>query len=249
MTVTHYGNQYYRGLAADTKPVAAQTAINATFEETDTGKVYRNNGTAWRPEYLKNPASMIVFKDGTTYYAQEADGTIVSSSTTDASIPINYAINNIPGALANGYGGRVFIYAGKYTCLTGIAADFDVTGYHGVSIMGEGAGTQLIFEPISTLTNAILLRMLYPQLKDLLVWAKNANVVNVIKAGSPTAVAQYNWGLIENVSVNGRPSGIPLLSWGTIIPSTEFPTPGQTGSAITGNSRRKRIFHGKLESA
>ena len=74
MTVTHYGNQYYRGLAADTKPTAAQTAINATFEEYDTGKLYRNNGTAWQPEYIKNPASMIVFKDGTTYYAQEADG-------------------------------------------------------------------------------------------------------------------------------------------------------------------------------
>lgn len=47
MVVTHYGNQQYYGLSSDTKPLAADTAINATFGELDTGDQYINNGTAW----------------------------------------------------------------------------------------------------------------------------------------------------------------------------------------------------------
>ena len=183
MTVKYLGDNQYQGLAADTKPTNA--AVNAQFYETDTGKLYRYNGTAWRPEYLKNPASMIVFKEDTTYYAQEADGTIVSSSTTDASIPINYAINNIPGAVARGFGGCVYIYAGDYTCLTGIVATDNTTGYHGVNIEGEGIGTRIIFSPTGALTNGINLQMNYPRLANLLVWA-NENVTNIIKGSGPT---------------------------------------------------------------
>jgi hypothetical protein len=45
--ITHYGNQQYYGLSTDTKPLATDTAINATFGELDTGDQYINTGTAW----------------------------------------------------------------------------------------------------------------------------------------------------------------------------------------------------------
>ncbi|MDW0140108.1 MAG: hypothetical protein QOK66_00985 [Nitrososphaeraceae archaeon] len=45
--IKHKGNQEYEGLSTDTKPIATDTAVNATFAETDTGNQFRNNGTAW----------------------------------------------------------------------------------------------------------------------------------------------------------------------------------------------------------
>ena len=47
MTITHYGNQQYYGLSTDTKPVPADTAVYALFDELDTSDQYINNGTAW----------------------------------------------------------------------------------------------------------------------------------------------------------------------------------------------------------
>ena len=46
------------------------------------------------------PASCRVFKSGSSYIAQNIEGEILSTSTTDASVVINAAINNIPGAAA-----------------------------------------------------------------------------------------------------------------------------------------------------
>ena len=47
LTIKHKGNQEYEGLSSDTKPLATDTAVNATFVETDTGKDYYNTGSAW----------------------------------------------------------------------------------------------------------------------------------------------------------------------------------------------------------
>lgn len=55
MVVKYLGDNQYQGLAADTKPVAANTAVNAIFRETDTYNEYINNGTTWilyRPPYF-----------------------------------------------------------------------------------------------------------------------------------------------------------------------------------------------------
>ena len=45
MTVTYLGNGQAKGLSADTKPTTYPT--NATFFETDTGRTYYWNGSAW----------------------------------------------------------------------------------------------------------------------------------------------------------------------------------------------------------
>ena len=186
------------------------------------------------------PASCRVFKSGSTYVAQTIEGKILSTSSTDASVVINAAIVGIPGAAARGFGGRVFIHAGDYTCLTNIVANRETLNYDGVSLMGEGIGTRLIFEPTGALTDGITFRMLYPQLKDMLIWAKNANLTNLVAGRGPTVgTGQYNWGVVENVSFNGPNSGIPVRSASTIVPVANpqvvFPTPGQTGLALIGN--------------
>ena len=103
MVVTHYGNQQYYGLSTDTKPVPADTAVNAIFEETDSHDTYINNGTAWvlfsandKTETLTNKTldhdsnsfirvgsyDAIIYKSGTVYKSRKWDGTVLGSSTT-----------------------------------------------------------------------------------------------------------------------------------------------------------------------
>jgi hypothetical protein len=71
MTVTHYGNQYYQGLSTDTKPTPTTTAVQALFEETNTGNRFRNSGSAWvldRIGDLSSLATWIVYKASSTLY-------------------------------------------------------------------------------------------------------------------------------------------------------------------------------------
>jgi hypothetical protein len=246
MTVVYVGNGKYLALTADTKPTTAAT--NAELWETDTSKLWRYNGTTWRPEYIKNPSSMIVFKEGTTYYAQEADGTIVSSSTTDASVVINAAIAGIPGAASRGWGGKVSIYPTNYDCKTEIAADYTVLAYHGVTIEGEGLGTRLHFTPATSLTNGIKLRMNYPTLRNVMVWG-NENVVNLVKGDGGPTNTQYNWGVIENCAIYGKHAGPPNGNSGAILPGNDpgtgvpyVPITGQTGLYLQGDGSASAYF-------
>ena len=73
MVVKHKGNQEYEGLAADTKPVPADTAVNATFRETDTGNEYHNDGSAWiliRSGNITTAFTWIVYKQVQHYTKQ-----------------------------------------------------------------------------------------------------------------------------------------------------------------------------------
>lgn len=94
MTVTHYGNQQYRGLAADTKPVAAQTAVGATFEETDTRKQYYNSGTAWILQTLPNYKKYDIFKVGGTTYVTDNNKRVVQSNT-DTQLAVQAQLNSM----------------------------------------------------------------------------------------------------------------------------------------------------------
>ena len=139
--IKHKGNQEYEGLSSDTKPVASDTAVNATFAETDTGLLYRNNGTAW-VEYSAaggNPGAIetltnktISFDTNTfpltptsTYYTvyksgsntkcrDNVTGTIVSSSATNPEVPINFATTDLLRR-------SLFIAEGTYNILAGLS--------------------------------------------------------------------------------------------------------------------------------
>ena len=83
MTVKPLGNGRYTGLSTDTKPSAPNTAVDAIFYETNTGKEFYNDGTAWvGSEPSRYAGSTKVYKIGSTYYAEKHDGTLVSSSGT-----------------------------------------------------------------------------------------------------------------------------------------------------------------------
>ena len=108
MVIKHKGNQEYEGLSTDTKPVASDTAVNATFAETDTGKLYRNNGTTWLEYRGAQPSAIetltnkeidialntlklrlytsIIFKSGSTYYALNASGSLISSGAVPETV-------------------------------------------------------------------------------------------------------------------------------------------------------------------
>ena len=93
MTLKHKGNQEYEGLSSDTKPLAADTAVNSMFVETDTHNEYINNGTDWvmyrgasKTETITNKLGwyatnglgigafkQIISQAGTTNYCQSRD--------------------------------------------------------------------------------------------------------------------------------------------------------------------------------
>ena len=101
MTIVHYGNQLYKGLAADTKPTPALTAVGATFEEVDTGKRFYNTGTVWQwfdiaaPAPSATPAFETYRRTGTTpnrwYITNQlgnaALGTLVMTANTLYAMP------------------------------------------------------------------------------------------------------------------------------------------------------------------
>ena len=181
---------------------------------------------------------MIVFKDGTTYYAQEADGTIVSSSTTDASVPINYAINNIPGAAARGWGGRVFIFAEDYDCKTTIGLDSTVTSYSAIELEGEGKGTRLNFTPSSALTDGIKLKSSRPRIANMRIYG-NANVTNLIHILGHGTNPRVDYGILENLQIDGTPATTDTLAAGT-------PTSGQKGIYMQGDTATLATFFWKF---
>ena len=83
MVVSHYGNQQYYGLSSDTKPLAADTAVNAIFYETNTGKEFYNTGSAWVGAQPSGYGGVNrVYRIGATYYADKYDGSLIASSGT-----------------------------------------------------------------------------------------------------------------------------------------------------------------------
>ena len=107
MVVKHKGNQEYEGLAADTKPTAANTAVNATFRETDTDNEFTNNGTSWL-QTDPSAYSYIIYKQGTTYYAKSKN--LTNYSGTNAQTVIRSAML----AMGAAGGGTAFIRNGEY---------------------------------------------------------------------------------------------------------------------------------------
>ena len=109
MTVIHFGNQQYQGLSTDTKPLAADTAVNAIFEETNTRKRYYNTGTQWIPQEVGNYLKYRVLKVGTTYYIIDQVGREIGSGT-DCQVALQAAIDAMaPGLLEFTFDSGIYV--------------------------------------------------------------------------------------------------------------------------------------------
>ena len=93
MVVTHYGNQQYYGLSSDTKPVPADTAVNAVFEELDTSDQYINNGTSWM---LYRSVGTAVSASSTTTFTNKTISAILNPITELG--PVIYEVYQDPTA-------------------------------------------------------------------------------------------------------------------------------------------------------
>ena len=119
MTVKHKGNQEYEGLSSDIKPLAADTALNAIFQETDTRNQYYNNGTNWILQTLPSitgqqaPNKYSIFKSGTTIKARNNITGIIDYTNTSGNIDpvLNSIINAISPA---GTPTKIVIAEGDY---------------------------------------------------------------------------------------------------------------------------------------
>ena len=93
MVVKHLGDNQYQGLAADTKPTPANTAVTAVFRETDTDNEYTNNGSAWVQTDL-DAYSYIIYKQGSTYYAKSKN--LTNYSNTNCRLMLQTITDAIP---------------------------------------------------------------------------------------------------------------------------------------------------------
>lgn len=257
MAIQWISGDTFTCVSGDTKPTLVPTDTKAI--ETNTDDIYRFNGTSWvlylandKTETLTNKTidsdvntvklplcSVMVYKAGTTYKAKDMESgtTLATTSTTDASVVINAAINNIPGAAARGWGGRVFIHAGDYDCKTSIVLDIATTTYHGVELEGEGLGTRLNFTPSSALTDGIQLKMSHPALKNMRIYG-NANVTNLVHVtGRLDSAGRNDYGVFQNVQFDGTTA--TFVDHGSSI---GIPTVGQKGIFMEGGDHIPMFF-------
>ncbi len=82
MTVTRYANNFYQGLAADTKPT--NVPAGAIYRATDTGDIYHYNGSSW---------DLIV---GASKTETLTNKTLDGSSNTFTNLPDSALSSNIP---------------------------------------------------------------------------------------------------------------------------------------------------------
>ena len=133
MTIKHKGNQEYEGLGADTKPVPADTAVNATFAETDTGNQFRNNGNAWASYGGGDVAGLpmwIVYKSGSTYKAKNGVTGLTPYSGTNLVTDVWNNIVNNPASKNHIHflNGTYDVPSGSTLTLTGSNLDYAITG-------------------------------------------------------------------------------------------------------------------------
>jgi hypothetical protein len=127
--------------------------------------------------------SYIIQKNGTVYEAvNTATGAVDSNSTTDASVPINFALSSMIGN--SGTSGRILLkripsLGGSYVCLNSI--NIVESQQQGLGLVGEGSKATVIdFQPTSALTNGITLKMTNGFLGGMQIKV-NSNVTNAIK--------------------------------------------------------------------
>ncbi len=204
MTLTYLGNQTWYTDTLNERPTGISN--RAVTLEIPTRKTFRYDGTKWISPSTAYPggASVRVYKEGTTYVAELYDGTILSTSNTDASVVINAAIAAIPVAAVAGdvtYKGRVFIHGAAYDCKTLIDVNGLTLGYHGVQLIGEGAATRLNFSPASALPIAIRMRMSRPRISNLRIWG-NSNVAKLVGLVNEASNSMFQ-GTIDYVQFDG----------------------------------------------
>ena len=192
----------------------------STFYETDTGRNYGYDGNAWSivSENITGDSSYTIYLAGTVVKARRnSDGTIPYSgdNTVDAGPTIANAAKNIPGATTTGYGGTINIMRGDYKIVSEIKVDYTETGYEAVEFRGEGKATRLRFIPSSGLTNGFLIGMPRPAFKDLTIYG-NSNVTNLIQVARNGFSPRLDYGIIQNVQLDGNPATATTYGGGGI---------------------------------
>lgn len=151
MTVTRYANNFYQGLAADTKPT--NVPAGAIYRATDTGDIYHYNGSSWdlivgasKTETLTNKTiaaisntientgsfKYTIFKDGSTYYCKNNVTGAIAVSNSDPLTVLQYPLTN---------GGSCWVQEGDYE-LTGapsVYLDFPTEPVYCEFYMATGA--------------------------------------------------------------------------------------------------------------
>ena len=98
--IKHKGNQEYEGLSTDTKPLASDTAVNATFAETDTGKQYVNTGVEWVLQEMTRYLRCKVLISGSQWQVIDQHGKLQSSSTVDAQAAVQPVLDAMSAGTA-----------------------------------------------------------------------------------------------------------------------------------------------------
>jgi hypothetical protein len=173
---------------------------------------------------IESAYQYIIRKNGANYEAfNTSRDTVDSTSATNASVVLNYAINQINSdyginqIAGVNQGGTIFIKPGTYTCLTTV--NFQAVGggnaTQGIGIYGAGKATNLKFTPASTLTNAMLLHHTGARLYDVKITG-NTNVTNLVRLTGTGGTGEK--GVIQHCFI-----------YGTNAETTNLPVTGQVG--------------------
>lgn len=187
---------------------------------------------------LTSPASAEIYKAGTVYKARMFNGKVFSDNT-DASSVINNALANITDA-SRIWGARVFIHAGDYDLLTSVDATEVTRGYDGIEIVGEGAGTNLMWKPTGALTHGIKTGSTRGRLANMRLYG-NANVAKIVHNQSTLSATGGKFFMdFENLLVDGAPTNTSSMYYSDV---SGVPTTGQIGIYIDGSTDKPSFFY------
>lgn len=167
------------------------------------------------------PYTFTIYQTGSNYIVRNNyTGALESFSNSDFSPVLEWAIDNVvnvTGGISDSSvtGGAIFIQRGIYTATTNLAVDIDTATRHGITVEGEGLGTQIYFNPDSgsPLTDGITVDMMGFGLRHMRIRA-NEYVTNIIHhighaSGRKNSHYKYEYLMIEGPNGDAGNSGAP----------------------------------------
>jgi hypothetical protein len=226
MTLKYLAGNQITGLSSDTKPTLIPTT--STFLETDTNQLFIWNGSSWSAKATDTAYTYTIYKTGTTVKAKNnTTGAIDYSgdATVDCTPTIYNAANNAhnvgSGDDGSGfYGSGIFIKKGVYKCVTAIDLIAASGGMrHGMSLIGEGRGSVLSWEPSGALDHGLNIKMNNCTISDITFSAAvtgNTNISHLIlgESGNTAATWCLNLKILNCIleGANAYTTEIPVIN-------------------------------------
>lgn len=192
---------------AFTLPNITGNLLTDNSTATNTNKTILDSGTG-NQIGVHVPYTFTIYQTASNYIVRNnLTGTLQSFANTDFATALEWAIDNMVnvglGTQSSLYGGGIFLQRGKYVATSTINHSITTATRHGMTIAGEGWGTEVALNPSGAQTDGFLIDLANFTLKDMRITA-NANVTNLIHViGHGSGERRNDHTFLYNLQIEG----------------------------------------------